>query len=65
MDSHGSIEMKDGLPVIDYASGPLTATPTERCPTGAIVWLDKVAGPVKGHAAKPVFRRDEIHDAPT
>jgi electron transport complex protein RnfB len=65
MDSGGSIEMKSGLPVIDYGRGPLTATPTERCPTGAIVWLDKTAGPVKGHAAKRVFRQDEIHDAPT
>ena len=37
----GLIEMKDGLAVVDYTKYEL-ATPTaiERCPTGAIVWLE-------------------------
>ncbi len=33
------IEMVDGLPVIDPDAGPLTPAATNRCPTGAIVWL--------------------------
>ena len=38
------IEMQGNLPVIDYSKGPATAAATERCPTGAIVWLDPQAG---------------------
>ena len=65
MDAPDQIEMKNGLPVIDYHTVPLTAAPTERCPTGAIVWLDRNAGPVKGHAANKVIRTGKIHDAPS
>ena len=34
-----------------------TAAVTRRCPTGAIVWLDDHAGPVKGPAAKKILRK--------
>ena len=60
---HMKITMKNSLPVIDYCRGPFTAEPTQRCPTGAIVWLDKEAGLVKGHAASKIVRKGEIHDA--
>ena len=37
----GLIAMRDGLPVIDYARIELaTRSAIERCPTGAIVWLE-------------------------
>jgi RnfABCDGE-type electron transport complex B subunit len=57
MDAPGLITMKGNLPVIDYARGRLSPAPTERCPTGAIVWLDEHQGPVKGAAAHPVIRK--------
>lgn len=62
MDAPDQIKMENNLPVIDYCKGPFTAEPTERCPTGAIVWLDKEAGPIKGRAAKRIIRTGEIHD---
>ncbi len=64
MDSD-SIEMKNGLPVIDYRSGPLDSSPSQRCPTGAIVWLDADRGPIRGRSAAPVIRRSDKHDSPT
>ncbi|TWT79044.1 Electron transport complex protein rnfB [Planctomycetes bacterium CA13] len=65
MDAPDQIQMRNSLPVIDYTKGPLTAEPTQRCPTGAIVWLDKDVGPVKGQAAKKVIRQGGIHNAIT
>lgn len=62
MDAPSQITMNNSLPVIDYRKGPLTAEPTQRCPTGAIVWLDKEAGAVKGHAARKIVRRGEVHE---
>jgi Na+-translocating ferredoxin:NAD+ oxidoreductase RNF subunit RnfB len=60
MDAPGQITMRNSLPVIDYQKGPLTAAPTQRCPTGSIVWLDKQLGPVKGKAAKKSVRKGEL-----
>jgi hypothetical protein len=39
--------------------------PIERCPTGAIVWLDPRAGAVKGPAAKKIVRRGALGLSPT
>jgi electron transport complex protein RnfB len=64
-DAPDRIEMKNNLPVIDYRIRPLTPGPTQRCPTGAIVWLDPDAGPVKGQAAREIVRKGEMHDAPS
>jgi len=37
----GLIEMQDNLPRIDYTAGlPVTPVATQRCPTGAIQWLE-------------------------
>lgn len=52
---HQSITMKNNLPQIDYAKKESTVA-IERCPTGAIVWLDPDRGVVKGHAAPEVAR---------
>ena len=62
MDAPHQITMINSLPVIDYRKGPLTAEPTQRCPTGAIVWLDKEAGALKGPAARKIVRQGEVHD---
>lgn len=61
----GLITMKNNLPVIDYGRPHGTKAPIERCPTGAIVWIDPEAGPVKGPAAKKIVRKGMLRDAPT
>ena len=65
MDAPGLIEMRSGLPAIDYTKAPATAEPTQRCPTGAIVWLDVQAGAVKGQSARKIIRQGARPDAPT
>ncbi|NNC92590.1 MAG: RnfABCDGE type electron transport complex subunit B [Acidimicrobiia bacterium] len=65
MDAPGLIEMRNGLPVVDYGKGRATAEPTERCPTGAIVWLDPEKGPLKGAAARKIIRDGARPDAAT
>lgn len=49
------ITMVNNLPVIDY-SKPESMDPIQRCPTGAIVWLDPKQGAVKGHVAPQIAR---------
>ena len=65
MDAPDLIEMRAGLPSIDYSKGRVSAAPSQRCPTGAIVWLDPVKGPVKGAAAKKIIRQGRRPDAAT
>jgi ferredoxin len=64
-DAPGLIAMRDHLPVVDYAGRHETRLPIQRCPTGAIVWIDPSAGPVKGPAARRIVRRGALRDAPT
>jgi len=64
-DAPQQIEMRNNLPVIDYRRKPLTAAPIQRCPTGAIVWIDDERGVTKGRAAKHIIRDSERHGAKT
>jgi Na+-translocating ferredoxin:NAD+ oxidoreductase RNF subunit RnfB len=65
MDGPGLVSMVDNLPVVDYSRDHATRAPIERCPTGAIVWIDTAAGPQQGAAARPIARRTALRDAPT
>jgi Na+-translocating ferredoxin:NAD+ oxidoreductase RNF subunit RnfB len=65
MDAPGLIEMRNNLPIVDYGGHHATRVPIERCPSGAIVWIDAHAGPIKGLAAKKVIRKSMRLDAPT
>jgi RnfABCDGE-type electron transport complex B subunit len=66
MDAPGGlITMEGNLPVIDYDRNHKTQAPIQRCPTGAIVWIDPEAGVVKGPAAKKIIRKGVLRDAPT
>ncbi len=57
----GLIQMVDHLAVIDYSRNQLATTaPTQRCPTGAIVWMDARRGPIKGVEAKVITRRTPL-----
>jgi Na+-translocating ferredoxin:NAD+ oxidoreductase RNF subunit RnfB len=52
----GLIEMRDNLAVIDYSRPHDQRHAIERCPTGAIVWLDADGTVHTGAAARPVIR---------
>ena len=55
----GLITMVNNLPVIDYSKNHRTQAPIQRCPTGAIVWLDDELGALKGLESKKVLRKGE------
>jgi electron transport complex protein RnfB len=66
MDAPGElVKMVNNLPVVDYSRPHQTQVPIQRCPTGAIVWIDEIQGVVKGPAAKKVIRRGVLQDAPS
>jgi Na+-translocating ferredoxin:NAD+ oxidoreductase RNF subunit RnfB len=56
----GLIRLDNNLAVIDYTKNHL-ASPVaiERCPTGAIVWLDG-REPVKGREARKIIRKEAL-----
>lgn len=59
--TEGLISLNQNLAVIDYAQNAYaTRTPTERCPTGAIVWLDDVKGALRGKAARKIVRQQAL-----
>lgn len=54
----GLISIVNNLAVVDYSkNSKANAIPIQRCPTGAIVWIDDKKGPVKGLDAKKITRR--------
>ncbi|MDJ0653719.1 MAG: (Fe-S)-binding protein [Xanthomonadales bacterium] len=56
-DAPGLITMQQGLPVVDYTRAHNNREPIERCPTGAIVWLDPEKGVQLGREAHRVIRK--------
>jgi len=65
MDGPGLVRMDENLPVVDYGAGQQIETPIERCPTGAIVWIDPASGPRMGAAAAKILRKGERRPQPT
>ena len=63
-DAPGLVTIDRNLPVIDYSQRQLRQA-IERCPTGAIVWLEPHREPLKGTAAKKVIRQGTRPEAPT
>ena len=61
----GLITMRDNLPVVNYDGPHATTAPIERCPTGAIIWIEPDGRVVKGDAARRVLRHSPLRDAPT
>ncbi len=54
----GLIQIQDNLAVIDYAKNDLASkVAIERCPTGAILWLEPDGTVVKGLKARRVIRK--------
>ncbi|MDJ0868921.1 MAG: (Fe-S)-binding protein [Myxococcota bacterium] len=65
MDAPGLVRMEQNLPVVDYGRKHDTREPIQRCPTGAIVWIDPESGPVVGPAAHKVIRKGTLRAGPT
>jgi electron transport complex protein RnfB len=59
MDGGNLITMEHNLPVIDYSRNHRTKDPIQRCPTGAIVWLDESGIAIKGLESKKIVRKGE------
>ena len=61
MDAPGDlIVIRNNLPVINYNFGQQTIDPIQRCPTGAIVWLNEDGSVTKGRESKKVLRKGEM-----
>ncbi|MDP7639719.1 MAG: (Fe-S)-binding protein [Candidatus Hydrogenedentes bacterium] len=55
------VAMEDNLAVVDYSKNHLASkAPTERCPTGAIVWLEPDGKISKGQGARKVTRKTAL-----
>ena len=58
MDAPGDlITMVNNLPVVNYRLEHQNQEPIQRCPTGAIVWLDQKLGAIKGKESKAIIRK--------
>ena len=57
----GLIAIRDNLATIDYSKNTLASkVAIERCPTGAIVWIEKDGTRVKGRDARKVIRKEAL-----
>lgn len=57
----GLVRIVNNLAVVDYSRNHLlTDIPIQRCPTGAIVWLDAETGIRKGVEAKRITRKSPL-----
>jgi Na+-translocating ferredoxin:NAD+ oxidoreductase RNF subunit RnfB len=57
----GLVKIERNLAVVDYGKNALASqVAIERCPTGAIVWLDDREGALKGREARRVVRRQPL-----
>lgn len=59
------IRMQDNLPLVDYLKPHATQTPIERCPTGAIVWLQADGTVIKGREAVHIIRQQPLMALPS
>lgn len=60
MDAPGNlITMQHSLPVINYSENHNTQAPIQRCPTGAIVWLEPDGTVTKGRESRKIIRKGE------
>lgn len=58
MDAPGElITIKDNLPEINYAESHNNQEPIQRCPTGAIVWLEENGTVTKGKESRKIIRK--------
>ena len=60
MDAPNLITMTNNLPTIDYKQSHDTTAPIQRCPTGAIVWMQADGTVVKGRESRKVIREGKL-----
>jgi electron transport complex protein RnfB len=66
MDAAGSaISMQNNLPVIDYDKAIKDSNAIQRCPTGAIVWIENDGSVVQGKESKTVVRQTPLLAMPS
>jgi RnfABCDGE-type electron transport complex B subunit len=58
------VVIENNLPVVDYTKNHNTKQPIQRCPTGAIVWMNE-DGPEYGRETKKVLRKLPLPAAAT
>ncbi len=64
--AQGLISIVNNLAVVDYARHySANRQAIERCPTGAIVWLDEKKGPLKGLEARKITRKSPLPIEPS
>jgi ferredoxin len=57
----GLISIVNNLAVVDYSrNSKANKIPIQRCPTGAIVWIDGKRGTMKGSDAKKITRKSPL-----
>jgi Na+-translocating ferredoxin:NAD+ oxidoreductase RNF subunit RnfB len=59
------IIMENNLPKINYSLTPMTKHPIERCPTGAIVWVEQDGTIIKGKESVKIIRQAPLRAAPS
>ncbi len=59
MDSKGVIKIENNLPIVNYAGGRQPREAIERCPTGAILWIEDGEVGIKGIASKKIVRKGQ------
>ena len=64
MDAPGVIVMENNLPVVNYTGNQLQQA-IQRCPTGAIVWIDTDGSVITGKEYKPVIRQTPLEALPS
>ena len=60
-----TITMQNNLPIIDYNLAILDPIAIQRCPTGAIVWLESDGTVVEGKESKAVIRQTPLLAMPS
>jgi electron transport complex protein RnfB len=62
VDAPQAVHMVNNLAVVDYTKNAFaTRKAIERCPTGAIVWLDREHGVIRGREARKIIRHEPLH----
>ncbi len=65
MDAPNVIVMENNLPVVSYTSNIQHQQAIQRCPTGAIVWIETDGSVVTGKECKPVIRQAPLEAMPS
>lgn len=60
MDAPGIISIQSNIPVIDYSAPILSDKAIQRCPTGAIVWLNDDGTIKKGIETQKIIRKGNL-----